>query len=646
MVSCTITGDKTSGIENHSMENAKFDSLFKKNRLEVFFWEIKSDSSRLEIASRAAYDYYKVMDTSQFRLWNARSLELALKLNDSVALANSYWNQGNFFYRLGIKDSSFLSYKNAYLTFLNQGDDYKAARMLLNMSIIQNDIKDYSGSETNTIRAIRLLQPLDKKDELYSAYNNLGILANGMNEFRKSIEYHQKALSFARTEKNKLNQASSLNNIGVVYQNSGDYVTAVNFYNQAFQVEGLVKKNPKLYAMILDNMTYSLMKNGYFENALKNFSHAAAIRDSLKHFSGQVVNRLHLGEYYLNVKRDSVIAIDYFEQAKILAEDTRNNRDLLKALEFLIELDKSNKPEYFSQYVSLTDSLDLEERRIQNKFARIQYETDQFKQENKNLLDQRQLILLAFSVLVIIITLVYVIAHQRIKNRELLLEKKQKESDEEIYNLLITQRNKLEEGSMLAKSKISSELHDGVLGKLFGIRLTLASLNESYDSSLIEKRAKSIDELQNVESEIRNLSHDLVAANEEEEMDLLNIIRDFIGIQEVGYNGKIYLSADSNIKWHLLNSKAKINIYRCVQEIIFNALKYSESSEIRIEFHSTNDSLKIIVADNGKGFKVSGVKKGLGLKNISSRIKDMNGKLKLNSDAAGTCYTFSIPINI
>ena len=68
---------------------------------------------------------------------------------------------------------------------------------------------------------------------------------------------------------------------------------------------------------------------------------------------------------------------------------------------------------------------------------------------------------------------------------------------------------KLEEGSKKAEKRISEELHDGVLGKLFGTRLILSNLNSSSDKETILKREEYINGLQEIEEEVRNVSHEL-----------------------------------------------------------------------------------------------------------------------------------------
>jgi len=74
---------------------------------------------------------------------------------------------------------------------------------------------------------------------------------------------------------------------------------------------------------------------------------------------------------------------------------------------------------------------------------------------------------------------------------------------------LIDSQNKLNEGRDKEKKRISKELHDGILSKFFGVRLNLELLNNSINNESIKQREKYINELKNLENEIRTVSHQL-----------------------------------------------------------------------------------------------------------------------------------------
>ena len=94
-------------------------------------------------------------------------------------------------------------------------------------------------------------------------------------------------------------------------------------------------------------------------------------------------------------------------------------------------------------------------------------------------------------------------------NSQLKFKQKQQESNQEIYNLMLSQQGKFEEGKQLEQKRISEELHDGILGEMLGIRLILSGLNEREDQASIDQRAALIEKLRDLEEEIRTISHEL-----------------------------------------------------------------------------------------------------------------------------------------
>ena len=73
-------------------------------------------------------------------------------------------------------------------------------------------------------------------------------------------------------------------------------------------------------------------------------------------------------------------------------------------------------------------------------------------------------------------------------------------------------------------------------------------------------------------------------------------------------------------------------IYRIIQELLNNAMKYAKASKVLVSCSQNKDVFFITVEDNGIGFDVSqNNKTGMGLRNIKNRVDFMNGKLEIES---------------
>lgn len=604
----------------------------------------KNDSLQNAHLLKISFAYYKLNDSLGFRKVNKKAIDLSIKINDSLSLAANYWDLGRFYSKKVLLDSAYFSFSKAQSIYEALNNDHYSGRMFLNMAIAQSDIKDFTGSEITTIKAIALLKPLRKYMPLYKCYNNIGICFNNLEEFDKSIENHMLALRYqANISRKNTFKENTLNNIGVVYKNKGNYEQAIHYYREALTNHNLKNENGKLYATVLDNLAYSKLKINDTVGIKNLFDSSLKIRDSISDYLGIAINKLHLAEYYA-IEKDTIKAILYAKEARQLASSTKNYRDLLSSLLLLSKLDKENNAIYTTKYIQLNDSLQKQERTIRNKFARIQFETNEVISKNIRLNKQKNLILQISGLILLFIILLYIIISQRVKNKNLKFEHEQQKANEEIYNLMISQQNKLDEGSKKEKKRISEELHDGVLGKLFGARLILGNLNTNNSEEAILKREKYINDLQDIEEEIRNVSHTLNNQALISNIGYNSMIEKLLENQSQITNFDYDFKSDKNIEWETSPGILKMNLFRIIQEAVQNINKYAKADKVLVEFKLYKKKLQLIIKDNGIGFNVNVKKEGIGLKNIRSRTDKINGKLSISSEHnKGTLIIIRLP---
>lgn len=94
-----------------------------------------------------------------------------------------------------------------------------------------------------------------------------------------------------------------------------------------------------------------------------------------------------------------------------------------------------------------------------------------------------------------------------------------------------------------------------------------------------------------------------------------------------------------------LSLENKRNLYLILKELINNALKYSKAQKISLHCKATSQQLYISFADDGSGFDINQTTNRNGIVNIKSRIKNMNGSYKINSQIGnGTSFEIKIPL--
>ncbi len=606
---------------------------------------ISDDSLKSKYLAMLSLNFLRLPDSTLFRNINNTAIKVATKAKDSTSLAGAYWDLGDFFRRKSVLDSAYINFDHSEKIFTALGNGFSSGRLLYSMANIQSLVGDYTGAETNTIKAIEKLKPLNKNVNLYYCYDLLADLSKLLNEYDRALEYYQESLIyFEKSNMPLIKQQNSKNNIGLVYQKLGQHQKAIEYFSEVLNHDSLGYKNPRLYARALNNLGSSYLKQDSLQQLPELFYKALVIQDSIHDLGGKAASTYRLAEYYL-AKKDTATAFDYLSESKKLANQSIDNKRLLEILRLFPKVDPANATKHTQDYITLSDRLQHQERKIRNKFARIQFETDEFIAENQLLARQKQLWTGITIVIMLLGIATFIIVSQRIKNRMLRFKQKQQASNQEIFNLLLAQNEKVEEGKKLEQKRVSEELHDGVLGKMLGARMMLLGLNKKNTPEAINERARAISILQSIEGEIRSISHELNHAAYQKIHNFILSIEDLLRTTESASGIKINFTYAENIDWDALKGDIKINLYRIIQESIQNAVKHAACNEINLDFKVDAEFLKITIADDGKGFETKREKKGIGMKNIASRIEKINGNWHLKSHVKkGTTVSLVIPI--
>ncbi|MFK7747246.1 MAG: sensor histidine kinase [Kordia sp.] len=607
---------------------------------------IKDDSLKNKAYYKLSNTFLNIEDSLNFRNTNRKGILIAKETNDSTYLANHYWDLGWYYQRSKQNDSAFLFYDSSQKILKKTGRMSSAGRLLLRMAKIQKEVKDYTGSEITITDAIEVLEPIEDNRKLYSCYNDLGTIFKNLEEYEKSLEYHNKALYYLKKIKgdDRILKAYTLNNIGLVYRYKGKYKDAIDNFEQALSFDSLYIKNPRHYATLLDNLAYSKFLSNDISQLPELFLKSLDIRDSLKDESGLATSKRHLAEYYLE-KKDSILSLKYVSEAKVSALESRNMKELLSSLLLSSKIDIEKSNYYLNKHIHISDSLVKHERAIRNKFARIRFETDRYISQNEKLSIQNTWIVAISTAIIFFGFLIYVITQQRTRNKELEMERQQQRTNEEIYNLMIDQQDKIEEGRKREKERISLELHDGILGRLFGTRLSLGSLNAKDDANSKKVREQYINELQGIEEEVRNISHELGLDNFDKTTSYSTMIANLLEEQSKITNFKYQIEDDDRIVWTDIPGHIKINIYRIIQESIQNINKYAQAENVILDFHKEANHIILTIKDDGIGFDQSKRSSGIGLKNMKSRVTLLHGQFTINSiPGKGTSISVDVPM--
>ena len=445
-----------------------------------------------------------------------------------------------------------------------------------------------------------------------------------------SLQYYKQSLFIAKKLKQQNKIAQAYNNIGYAYLKNDNYEQAKKYFQKGLEQENVFKDKPSLYAMLVDNLAYSEFKLNEMEGLPDLFYKSLKIRDDLQLTTGIIASKLNLSEYFISVKNIPK-AGQYAKEALALSQETNNYRNILISLKHLSIIEPQNAAIYSKEYISVNEKLQKSERKIGNKFSRIEFETEEVKEKNSNLTTKNRNLLYALLSFTVFGLFLYIVKTQKNKNKVLVYKQRQQKANEDIYNLMISQQSTIETGRVKEKKRVAQELHDGVLGRMFGLRINLDSLNKFDDTIAVEKRNNYLLELKNIEQDIREISHDLSREKSELINNFVAILNDLFEDQKKTFESKLILSIDPAIKWDLMSNSTKINLYRIIQECLQNINKYANADTITIKFKKAENNLVLEIIDDGIGFNVNRSKKGIGLQNIRSRAHECNGTVEINS---------------
>lgn len=140
--------------------------------------------------------------------------------------------------------------------------------------------------------------------------------------------------------------------------------------------------------------------------------------------------------------------------------------------------------------------------------------------------------------------------------------------------------------------------------------------------------------------DVRNISHNLVPA-ELENKGLVGSIENLI--IKINDSSRVQFTLKESIEDTALLQEISYPIYNIVFELINNILKLAEARKAHINKLQRDNSIVLVVTDDGQGYDPAKTKKGFGLKSILARVESLGGHLTATSQL-GNGFTSKITI--
>ncbi|MBN2632225.1 MAG: sensor histidine kinase [Bacteroidales bacterium] len=183
------------------------------------------------------------------------------------------------------------------------------------------------------------------------------------------------------------------------------------------------------------------------------------------------------------------------------------------------------------------------------------------------------------------------------------------------------------------KRRFAKDLHDGLGPILSTVKMSLSSLNnritDTSGLSILNNANHLVNEAITTIKDISNNMSPHILSN----FGLASAISTFVS--KINQTNMVEIVFKTNMENTRLENDKEVVLYRSVCELINNSIRHSGASRIEIELNKLEKIVTLHFYDNGRGFDMSMMKrddfKGMGLSNIETRVKTVQGVFILES---------------
>jgi signal transduction histidine kinase len=247
-------------------------------------------------------------------------------------------------------------------------------------------------------------------------------------------------------------------------------------------------------------------------------------------------------------------------------------------------------------------------------------------------------LLFNFLVEIILVSAIIAYSFQDVLNEYNLSKKKMEEINQESIKSFI-------HGQEEERKLLSDQLDKKVGRSLVEIKQNIGKILEK--SSVHERFESAFAQIQEVEEDLGRIASDYVVDWKSISLKRI-VVRVMDQLKMAMPKMTIHLEMDDEADFGEVNDLVKLNLYRILQEICNNVIKHAQATKLSASFKMTDHhQLLVEITDNGVGFEYHDdiLHKGIGLRNIDTRVKTLNGRLTIQpKQNEGTHIKIRIPI--
>lgn len=593
-------------------------SLIYYNRADSLSVLLKQDIPFLEM-----YSFYSWVLNNQSMFDESlklckRALDISLKLKDKKEIGTAYTAIGLVYVNKSFYKQALENYFLALENLQSVNDNTLMCRLYDRISGCYYPLKLYERSLEYEEKAIACLLSGGDTPRIRNVYFNAGLLLKELEQYQKANSYYQKAM--------QMNVGSGSDNIlecrlqfamAALSNAQGDHAGAA-----AYATKGI---NLSKALNFESGVAMNLGEQGRAYLYLHKFAEAKAVLKEAVAIS----QKNNLGE-------ELQLALDLIRFAEAATGDFTASAAYDKMYRKLVDSvfdqqSANNIQELESKYLT---------KEKQNEITSLQKE-----KEIQGLSLQRKNIFNAVLIGgVIIILIISVLSFRFYKQKQNLQQ--QRISELETQQQLTATENVLK-GEEQERTRLAKDLHDGLGGMLSGIKFSLNTMKGNLIMTPENAQAfeRSIDMLDSSIKEMRRVAHNMMP-EALVKFGLDTALKDFCN--EINRSGALEVSYQSiGLENTEIEQTTAITIYRIVQELINNTMKYAAAKTAIVQVARSAHQISVTVEDDGKGFDTSVLdhSKGIGWSNIRNRVEFLKGKVDVLSEK-GKGTSVHIEINI
>ena len=202
-----------------------------------------------------------------------------------------------------------------------------------------------------------------------------------------------------------------------------------------------------------------------------------------------------------------------------------------------------------------------------------------------------------------------------------------------VEELQATQKKLQELAVVDERNRLARELHDSVKQQIFAVSMQLgaarALLNEEDQaySPVIEAERLA----RQAGAELTTLIRELRPANLESK-PFSEALQEYV----TAWSRQNGIIADLRVDGVLsIPSPGDEILFRVTQEALANVARHSQARNVTVELTNKDKEIILIVEDDGVGFEVGSVEKGVGLDSMRERLEAVGGHLSIHSQKRG-----------